>query len=213
MIPFIYLVTDLSERESPLQFVICGYPPSKNRTLGKGNVGLDIGTASLAVSSLAKVSLMNLAEQVKEMSNEIRLIQRKMDRSKRAMNPNNYQTDGTIKKGRKTWNDPNRYQLLRSRLKELHRKQAAVGKLSHRTLANLLLTLGATLYTETMNFKALQKRKKETEISEKTGKFKRKKRFGKTLGHRAPAMFITILEEKVKRHGGSFIRVNTMEMK
>ncbi|RHW38008.1 hypothetical protein D1B31_14595 [Neobacillus notoginsengisoli] len=64
-----------------------------------------------------------------------------------------------------------------------------------------------------MNFKALQKRAKETKVSEKTGKVARKKRFGKTIGHRAPAMFVSILEQKVKSLGGSFKRVNTQTFK
>ncbi|MBD1382469.1 transposase [Metabacillus arenae] len=193
--------------------VIAGYPPSKKRKLGKGKVGLDIGTSTLAVVSLTKVALVNLAEQVKQISNEILRIQRKMDRSKRATNPNHYHSDGTIKKGHQPWIFSNRYQKLRSQLKEMHRKQAAIRKLSHRSLANHLLMLGNTFYTETMNYKALQKRKKETEVSERTGQYKRKKRFGKTLGHRAPAMFLSILEKKVKQYGGTFIKINTQTFK
>ncbi|MBS4178442.1 hypothetical protein [Lederbergia citrea] len=193
--------------------VISGYPPSKNRQVGKGNVGLDIGTSSLAVSSLTKVSLTNLAEQVKEISKVIRLIQRKMDRSRRAMNPHNYQVDGTVRKGKKTWIRSKRYRILGSHLKECHRRQGVIRKLSHQSLANCLLGLGDTFYIEAMNFKALQKRKKKTECSSKTGRYIRKKRFGKTLGRRAPALFIKILEEKVKRYGGSFIKVNTQTFK
>jgi hypothetical protein len=193
--------------------VLAGYPPVKKRKLGKGRVGLDIGTSTIAISSITKVALVNLAQQVKQTSQEIRLLQRKMDRSKRETNPQNFHEDGIIKKGKKTWVFSNRYRKLRSQLKELHRKQAAIRKVSHRTLANDVMTLGDTFYTETMNFKALQKRKKETEVSEKTGKHKRKKRFGKTLGHRAPAMFLSILEEKVKRYSGTFIKVNTQKFK
>lgn len=193
--------------------VIAGYPPAKDRKLGRGNVGLDIGTSSLAVSSLTKVCLFNLAEQVKQTSKEIRLMQRKMDRSKRALNLENYQPDGTIKKGKKDWVFSNRYRKLRSSLKELYRKQAVIRKHSHRMLANTLLALGDTFYVETMHFKALQRRKKYTEISEKTGRYKRKKRFGKSLGYRAPAMFVSILEQKVKRYGGSFTKINTQKFK
>ncbi|MFC8575084.1 hypothetical protein ACFUCO_17005 [Heyndrickxia sporothermodurans] len=193
--------------------VIAGYPPSKNRKLGKGKVGLDIGISTVAVSALTKVSLVNLAEQVKEISREITLTQRKMDRSKRTTNPQNFHFDGTIKKGKKYWVFSPRYKKLRAKLKEFHRKQVVIRTVSHRTLANRLLELGDTFYIETMNFKALQKRKKETEVSVKTGKYKRKKRFGKSLGHRAPAMFVSILEEKVKRLGGSFIKVNTHKFK
>ena len=136
-----------------------------------------------------------------------------MDRSKRAINPTNYNVNGTLKKGKKTWVFSNRYQKLRSRFKELHRKQAEIRKFSHNRLANLLLPLGDHFFTETMNFNSLQKRKKETEVSEKTGKIKRKKRFGKTLGNRAPATFMSILKNKVKRYGGSFKEVNTRKFK
>lgn len=193
--------------------VIAGFPPLKNRKLGKGRVGLDIGTSTVAVSSLEKVALFNLAEPVKNLAKEIRLLQRKMDRSKRSTNPTNFLEDETIKKGKKTWTFSKRYQRLKAKLTEFHRKQTDVRKLSHRNLANLLLQTGDTFYCETMNFKALQKGKKKTEISEKTGKFKRKKRFGKTLGHRAPAMFLSILEEKVNRYNGYFHKVNTYTFK
>ncbi|WP_257349784.1 hypothetical protein [Pseudalkalibacillus decolorationis] len=193
--------------------VIGGYPPIKTKTLGKGPVGLDIGTSTLAVSSLAKVGLWNLADQVQRLSRDIRLLQRKMDRSKRAVNPENYHEDCTIKKGKKTWIYSKRYQLLRTRLQECYRKQRVVRKQSHNHLSNLLLSFGDCFYIETMNFKALQKRKKDTEVSEKTGKMKRKKRFGKSIGHRAPAMLVQLIEQKVKRLEGTFVHVQTQSFK
>src|SRR5699024_12396254 len=64
--------------------VISGYPPSKEKTIGRGNVGLDIGTSSLAISSRTNVSLVNLADEVQPISDKIRLVQRKIDRSKRS---------------------------------------------------------------------------------------------------------------------------------
>ncbi|RHW39034.1 hypothetical protein D1B31_13810 [Neobacillus notoginsengisoli] len=193
--------------------IIAGFPPPKDRKLGKGGVGLDIGTATLAVSSLKKVALFNLAEEVKDLAKVIRLAQRRMDRSKRAMTPGNYHENGTVKKGRKEWQFSNRYRKQRAKLRELNRKQAAIRKLSHRRLANTLLPLGDAYFIETMYFKALQKKAKETKISEKTGKVARKKRFGKTIGHRAPSMFVSILEKKAKSLGGSFKRVNTQTFK
>ena len=74
--------------------VISGYPPSKEKTIGRGNVGLDIGTSSLAISSRTNVSLVNLADEVQSISDKIRLVQKKIDRSKRAMNPAHFHTDG-----------------------------------------------------------------------------------------------------------------------
>ncbi|WP_257350670.1 hypothetical protein [Pseudalkalibacillus decolorationis] len=95
--------------------VIGGYPPTKTKTLGKGPVGLDIGTSTLAVSSLTKAVLWNLADQVEPLSRQIRLLQRRMDRSKRSSNPENYHENGTIKQGKKTWTYSKRYQHLRIR--------------------------------------------------------------------------------------------------
>mgnify|MGYP007025241895 CR=1 FL=1 len=49
-----------------------------------------------------------------------------------------------------------------------------------------------------MNFSALAKRAKETKTSKKPGKTLSKKRFGKSLANRAPAMFIGMLQLKVQ---------------
>ena len=38
-----------------------------------------------------------------------------MDRSRRATNPQNYNPDGTIKKGKKTWKYSNRYKKLKAK--------------------------------------------------------------------------------------------------
>ena len=202
------------------QMTVQGFPPPKRNNdgsfkhvVGEGRVGGDLGTSSIAVVGENEVLLTNLADNVINVSNKIRLIQRKMDRSKRTMNPMYYHDDGTIKKGKKVWNDSKRYKRLKAMLKELHRKQAISRKLSHNQLTNQLLSFGDEHYWEDMNIHALQKRAKKTEISEKTGKYKRKKRFGKSIGYRAPAMFLRILEHKIVAHGGSFAKVNTFHFK
>ncbi|PGK52349.1 transposase [Priestia megaterium] len=194
-------------------------PPKRNRdgsfkySIGKGRVGGDLGVSSVAIVGENDVLLCTLAKEVKNVSRDIRLLQRKMDRSKRASNPTNYCEDGTIKKGKKTWTFSRRYQLLRSQVRELHRKQAAIRKNSHQRLANQLLSFGDEHYWEDMHIQGLQKRAKKTEKSEKTGTFKRKKRFGKSIGHRAPALFLTILEQKIRAQGGTFQKVNTWTFK
>ena len=63
-----------------------------------------------------------------------------------------------------------------------------------------------------MNFKGLQKRAKNTEKNEK-GKFKRKKRFGKSLANKAPSMLLTIIDRKLKYFGEELIEINTYEAK
>jgi len=72
--------------------------------------------------------------------------------------------------------------------------------------------MGDTMFVETMSFKGLQKRSKKTEKNEK-GRFKKKKRFGRTLSNRAPAMLLSCLERKLKYHGLKLNKVNTIKVK
>lgn len=50
-----------------------------------------------------------------------------------------------------------------------------------------IISLGNKVQVEKMNFAGLQKRAKNTEKNDK-GKFKKKKRFGKSLANKAPSM-------------------------
>ena len=206
------------------QLVCAGYPPVKRDRktgevkypLGKGPVGTDIGTSSIAVSGTSKVLLKNLAENIKKVENiqrEIRLYNRKLDRSKRATNPLNFDDAGRIRKGKKKWEFSNNYKKLKAQLKELYRKLVLYRKFSHQYEVNRMVMLGDRFFVEEMNFKALQKRAKKTEVSEKTGKYKKKKRFGKTIARRSPAAFVSILSRKVTAFGGTFIKVKTSSFK
>lgn len=141
----------------------------------------------------------------------MRRLLRKMDRSRRATNPDNYNEDGTIKKqGNKkiVWNKSNHYIRYQNQLKELHRKQTDVRKYQHECLANQIISLGDNIYVEKMNFQGLTKKSTKTEKNDK-GRFKRKKRFGKSIGNRAPAMLLGILDRKLSYYGKSLIKIDT----
>ena len=101
----------------------------------------------------------------------------------------------------------------KAELSELHRKATEQRKLAHKTLANRIVRMGSTFVVEQMSFKGLQARTKETKVSEKTGKYQSKKRFGKTLLHKAPAMLIEQLRYKTMYQGKTFILANTREVK
>ena len=138
-----------------------------------------------------------------------------MDRSRRVTNPENYNEDGTIKKqGSKkiVWNKSNHYVKYQNELKVLCRKQADIRKYQHECLANYIVSLGNKVYVEKMNFSGLQKRAKNTEKNEK-GRFKRKKRFGKSLANKAPSMLLSIIDRKLKYFGEELIEINTFEAK
>ena len=69
---------------------------------GKGKIGADIGTQTVAYTSDTEVGLKNLAERgksIQKSEQEERRIYRAMDRSRRATNPQNYHPDGTVKRG------------------------------------------------------------------------------------------------------------------
>ncbi|MDY3794782.1 MAG: hypothetical protein SO189_07505 [Erysipelotrichaceae bacterium] len=70
-------------------------------------------------------------------------------------------------------------------------------KQSHILLANEILKLGSNIIVEDMQWSALAKKSKKTEISNKTGKYKKKKRFGKTIANHAPSTLIDIINTKL----------------
>lgn len=167
--------------------------------VGHGVVGIDIGTRTLAYSTDSEVNLLELADRVQNIEQEKRRLQRKMDRSRRAMNPGNYKPDGSIKQGVKlTWNNSKRYKRIQHQYAMIQHHQADIRKQQHNELANYLLTLGDCFFVEDMDYRALTRKAKKTEISEKTGRYKRKKRFGKSIANKAPSMLIALLDQKCK---------------
>lgn len=195
-----------------IQLTIEGIPQSKH-LVGTDEVGIDIGTSTIAIVSDNKVIFDRLAYGLDNIDREKRVLQRKLDRSRRSNNPNKYNSDGTIKKSKTKWTYSNNYKKIRAKLKEIQRKLKDKRKLSHNKLANRILELGIKVKVENMNYQGLQKRSKKTEISKKTGKYKRKKRYGKSLLNYAPAMLLTILDTKLKYYGERLIKIDTIKVK
>lgn len=206
-----------------IQIIFKGTPPIKvdistgeiKHPIGIGDVGLDIGTSTVAISSMTTVKIFELADKVRNIEKELRMLKRKMDRSRRSTNPDNYNENGTIKKidgAPITWNSSNHYIKLDKQASELYRKQKAVRRYQHECLANYIISLGDEIYVETMHFEGLQKRTKETKKND-NGKFKSKKRFGRTIYNRAPAMLLTIINRKLGYHGIKLKKIDTLSVK
>lgn len=205
-----------------VQLVMEGKPPKKTNketgeikcSCGSGNVGIDIGTQTIAYSSKNQVRLLELAPKVNKIDREVKLLQKKMDKSRRATNPNKFNENGTIKKGNKDkWIYSNHYILIKNKRKELFRKQRAIRKQCHYKLINEILPLGNKFYVETMNYQGLQKRAKDTTVNEKTGRINKKKRFGKSLANKAPSMFLTMLDNKLKWNDTQLFKIDTYRIK
>ena len=197
-----------------IQLILEGIPPKKERTTKNEKVGLDIGTSTIAIVSNEEAKLLELAPKIDTLENKKRILVRKLDRQRRCNNPNNYNVDGTIKKGIKLyWNNSKRYLKTKLKLKEIQRKQKSLRKQSHEKLANYIIGLGNQIYVEDMNFKGLQKRAKKTTIDKQTGKFNKKKRYGKSLANKAPAKLIEIINRKLNYLGKEILKVNTWKVK
>src|SRR6185437_15744885 len=124
--------------------------------------------------------------------------QRQMDRQRRANNPDNYDERGRIKKpgrGRLSWKNSKRYLTIRRRKATRERKLAAHRKSLHGRLVHELVALGQTILTEQISYRAWQKQ------------------FGKSVGLRAPGMFIALLKRTVARTGGTLVEVPTRTTK
>ena len=176
---------------------------------GNGVVGADIGTQTIAYTSDTEAGLKNLAERgnsIQKSERLERLYYRAMDRSRRATNPENYNTDGTIKKGKKKWTYSKHYKKLKEKHAELCRINAINRQLAINEDANHLRSLGDTFVTEPKNAARLMKRAKETTVNEK-GKFNKKKRFGKSIKNRCPGGFQAAVENRFKTSGGTYIEV------
>ncbi len=176
---------------------------------GRGVVGADIGTQTVAYTSDTEAGLKNLSERgnsIQKSERLERLYYRAMDRSRRATNPQNYNADGTIKKGKKTWTYSRHYKKLKAKHAELCRINAINRQLAINEDVNHLRSLGDIFVTEPKNAARLMKRAKETTVNNK-GRINRKKRFGKSVKNRCPGGFQAAVENKFKTSGGIYIEV------
>ena len=192
-------------------FSFKGKPYNNGRTLGKGDVGIDIGTSTIAVVSQNNVFIDELAKNINLDYKKITELQRKLDRSRRANNQEQYNENGTIKrflKGeRPQWKQSKNYIKLKNKINDLQRKVSEKRKISHSILANNIISFGSNFKVENNPISAWQKRTKETTINKK-GRFNSKKRFGKSLGNHAPSAFIEILKNKVIALNGTFEKID-----
>lgn len=215
-----------------VQLTLDGLPPVKVKPetgellhpIGNGRVGHDIGTQTIASVGNDNVLFAELADKVHGIDVELRRINRAMDRSRRATNPKMFSQDGSIvpkdklpatclnSRGGRQWVKSKNYLRLESKRRELFRRQREMRVQQHNELANYLLSFGNEHYIEGMHFRALAKKAKETKTNSK-GKFISKKRFGKSISNKAPALFVKTLERKVLNAGASFKKVDTFSVK
>ena len=194
-----------------------GVPPHKAINPKSDKVGIDIGTSIIAVYSNDDIIFKELNDGIEKIDKEIAILNRKADKLRRINNPNNFNLNGTIKKNTKTfkkvWYNSNKMKFIYNKISTLYSKRSAKLRQFQNILAKEIIGYGETIYIENMNYKALAKKSKKTEISEKTGKCKKKKRFGKSIGVHAPARLISIIETKLSYDNRTLVKVDNKAIK
>lgn len=170
-----------------IQLVCEGKPFQKEKNkIGTALIGLDQGPSTLAAVApeVGFATKKQVCEELDNRQAEIRRLQRHLDRQRRATNPENYNENGTIKKGRKTWKTSARMITTRAQLAEIHRVQTAYRTSLQGKIINDLLAIGNRFKTEKVSKKWWQKK------------------FGRSVRHRAPGMLETRLLRKAESAGG-----------
>ena len=139
-----------------------GVPSQKPKhVVGQDTVGLDLGPSTIAtVPRAGEARLDLLCAELAPDAQEIRRLQRRMERQRRANNPANYDERGRVRKHGKQrlrWKSSQRYQRTRRRKAERERKLAAHRKSLHGRLVHAILALGNTVITEKISYRSWQK--------------------------------------------------------
>ena len=182
----------LGERNRFYAQLVCqGTPYQKPRSpLGSGVVGLDLGPSTIAVVSGASALLQAFCPEVAPDARALRRLDRKLDRQRRANNPDNYDERGRIKRGKQRWKVSKRQRQVQARRRERYRKLAATRKRCHGQLAHRVLGMGSAFHLEQLSYRAWQKT------------------YGKSVTLCAPGMFVERLSRLAASAGGTVVLIN-----
>jgi hypothetical protein len=180
-----------------VQLALEGTPLQKPKhAVGSQTIGLDLGPSSIAVVPReGEATLSVFCEELAPDMQGMRRLQRKMERQRRAANPQHYDEQGRIKKRggkqQRVWKQSKGYLKTRQRKATRERKLAAHRKSLHGRKVHEIVAVGNTIVTEKLSYKAWQKQ------------------YGKSVGLRAPGMFVALLRRTVASTGGSLLEVST----
>jgi hypothetical protein len=163
-----------------VQLALCGLPLQKPKhPVGRDIIGADLGPSTIAlVPRAGEASLSLFCEKLAPDEQAIRRLQRRMERQRRAANPDNYDAKGRIKKQGKMrlkWKTSKNYERTRRRKATRERRLSAHRKSLHGRKAHEIVAVGNTIIMERLSYKAWQKQ------------------YGKSVGLRAPGMFVEML--------------------
>ncbi|MDF5717993.1 MAG: transposase [Rhizonema sp. NSF051] len=181
------------------QLINQGEPYQKKKNyVSDGLMGLDLNISNIAFVGDKKAGLLPFAEKVPTFEKEVAALQRKMQRSQRINNSDNYEPDfevkkghrtirkkGKVKKGKRQWKKSSNYRKASQKKQELQRKKAAYAKTKNREIVNEILRHGKNIKTECVSVKGWQKR------------------YGKAISAKSPGFVQSELIRKAEKAGGT----------
>ncbi len=190
-----------------IQLINKGTPYQKPQNyVTKGVVGLDVNISNVAFVADNQSGLLPFADKVPTYQREIQALQRKIQRSQRANNPDNFEPDfnkkvgnkivrkkGKVKKGKRQWIKSSNYRKAVQKKAELERCKASYAKSQNRRLVNEILRHGNQIKTEKVSIKGWQKR------------------YGKAISAKSPGFFQSELKRKAENANGSFLEFSTQK--
>ena len=134
--------------------------------------------------------LQPIFDRLKEYADELRILQRKLDRQRRANNPDNYNTNGMIRKGKcLRWKRSQGYIGTNNRIKELYRLIREMRKSAVRELSSIIAALSSKVSAEDLSYKTLQKN------------------YGRSVGNFAPSYFMKDIFSKAESAGNENVEI------
>ena len=163
-----------------VQLVMVGLPPVRHVYAPKSEtIGLDIPSKVAMVSpNFAGFTFLSPYGEIPWA--KIRNLRRKMARSLRAMNPDNYEPSGATKKGAREWKRSNHYEKLLRELADLYRRAAETRKRDHGALINSIFEQAGTVNLETISYRSYQRN------------------FGRSAQRQASGLFVQRLKRKAE---------------
>ncbi len=168
------------------QVTLIGLPYQRDTLQAQGVVGIDIGPSTIAVVSNEAVFVEKFCAELGSKEREVRRLQRKIDRQRRANNPDCFTECGEWIKGRRATVVSRTMRSSLRRLRTIRQKQADHRKSLHGNLVRRVLRCGSEFRLETLSYRAFQRS------------------FGRSVLARAPGLFVSHLRRKSSEVGAAF---------
>jgi len=156
-----------------------------------GEVGIDFGIKYLAVTSDGEV--FDNPKPLVTAEKKLRRLQRKLDRQRRANNPDNYNDDKTVKTGAKTWLKSKNYIETEKAIAKLHYHISCIRQEAAHKMTSSIANQYELVGVENLNINGMLKNRHLSKALNDAALYEKRRQ----------------LEYKVKRNGGLVVPIST----